>query len=232
MKHDKSYARSLRHVVLGLVLALPIAVSIQPSPCPAGAAPLAQPPGVDLGKLLPAGVWDGRDGIRMLAHHPEARTILVAVELGDHAKVRVAVRHDTPRGWTVNVGDSISNDGFSGDGASQSHDAEAQIVDGVLSVYGSDSAPANEKLLTQAKLGMAPGAWTVLEVGDGELAWSHVGEGAAGRVRSPHLYALQGQPDREGTPNRTVFVAVNRTVSGRSDRTGTGATDLAIWFPD
>ncbi|MEM9556596.1 MAG: hypothetical protein AAGC60_20220 [Acidobacteriota bacterium] len=41
-------------------------------------------------------------------------------------------------GWTWNVGDSPTNNGFGGDAASTQHDAEAQALNGTLSVYKSD----------------------------------------------------------------------------------------------
>src|SRR5215475_812728 len=53
-------------------------------------------------------------------------------------------------GWTVNIGDSISNNGFAGDGADQSNDAEMQILDQVLSVYGSDYSAPDARLLLKS----------------------------------------------------------------------------------
>ena len=43
-----------------------------------------------------------------------------------------------PSGWTVHIGDSPSNNGFGGDGADTQHDAEAQALNNILSVYESD----------------------------------------------------------------------------------------------
>ena len=43
-----------------------------------------------------------------------------------------------PQGWTVHIGDSPTNNGYGGDGGSTSHDAEAQALNNVLSVYESD----------------------------------------------------------------------------------------------
>jgi hypothetical protein len=50
------------------------------------------------------------------------------------------IRYETCNGsgWTWNVGDSPSNNGFSGDGGDTRHDAEAQALDGTLRVYKSD----------------------------------------------------------------------------------------------
>ena len=48
-----------------------------------------------------------------------------------------------PSGWTVHIGDSITNNGYGGDSQSTQHDAEVQNFDGVVSSYSSDFGASN-----------------------------------------------------------------------------------------
>jgi len=50
----------------------------------------------------------------------------------------VRYRVCNPSGWVWNVGDSPSNNGYSGDGGDTRHDAEAQLVGTTIGVYNSD----------------------------------------------------------------------------------------------
>lgn len=129
-------------------------------------------------------------------------------------------------GWTVNVGDSISNNGFAGDGANQSNDAEVQILDNTLSVYGSDHVPPEVRLLLKyAPLVEGKHASIVLTVKNQFLSFSHGGQKS--ELSSQYLYALEGQHDEEGPLNYDIYAAFNRTIAS-ADRSGSGVSKIIV----
>ena len=129
-------------------------------------------------------------------------------------------------GWTVNIGDSISDNGFAGDGANQSNDAEAQILDNVLSVYGSDYIPPEVRLLLkQSPVVEGKRANITFTVKNQFLACSYNGQKSD--LSSQYLYALNGQRDDEGPLNYDLYAAFNRTI-GSADRNGSGVRKIIV----
>lgn len=129
-------------------------------------------------------------------------------------------------GWTVNIGDSISNNGFAGDGATQSNDAEIQILDNVLSVYGSDYVSPETRLLLQySPIVEGKRANIKFTVKNQFLSWSYTGQ--KGDLSSQYLYALDGQQDDEGQINYDIYAAFNRTISS-SGRNGSGVRKITV----
>lgn len=137
-------------------------------------------------------------------------------------------------GVTVNIGDSRSNNGFSGDGATQSNDAEVEIGFPIgtgqstvfnantLNIHGNDAFPGVPAGPRDAPVLVPPidflgGAQPTVEIAiaDGFVGWSN-GTGEAGSLNSPFLYALAGQADSEGPVNYDIFAGFNRVVSSTS----------------
>ena len=145
-----------------------------------------------------------------------------------------------PLGITVNIGDSRTNNGFAGDGATQSNDAEMQIGTRLdlpqdtiffedLSIWGKDDTDRNifpGGLLQTVPDIVSQGSKLNLTVKDEFLAWNN-NEGISGNLNSPLLYALNGQADTEGSVNYDIFAAFNRTVASRS-RIGLGVGEVTI----
>jgi hypothetical protein len=135
-----------------------------------------------------------------------------------------------PTDWTINIGDSPSNDGWAGDGADQSNDAEMQIKGNTLAVYGNDYIPYYETtddsrhILSVPKFIQA-GDFARLEVCDSHLAW--LSSTADDELTSPYLYALNGQNDGEGSSNYDIYAAFNRVISN-SSRSGSGVS--TVWI--
>ncbi|MCE7870915.1 hypothetical protein DYH09_11115 [bacterium CPR1] len=124
-----------------------------------------------------------------------------------------------PEGWTLNVADSSSCNGYGGDGATQSNDAEVQIVGRDLSVWGNDLmiGQPSHKLYDLRDFASDT---VVVEVSDGKVTagkttWQH-----------PALFALSGQPDKEGPVNYDLYAGFNQVVSG--GRTGSGLTSVLV----
>lgn len=147
-----------------------------------------------------------------------------------YGRVRFEITYGSaPNGYSVNIGDSIGNDGGGGDSGQQSNDAEVQIVDGDLLLYGNDDMPSGEtqdghRLLLQRNDAVRAGETLTLEVSNGRLGLSAAG--GIERFDSPYLFALNGQPDREGASNHELYVAFQRTIAGGHD--GAGMTQVVI----
>lgn len=154
--------------------------------------------------------------------------------------VAFIVDYDTaPTGFTVNIGDSATNNGFAGDGASQSNDAE-------LTVGGLQSGSANEfdemriyghdgtfeargvQQLAQVSNVTKAGETLTLAVTNEWLGYRNKSAPIAGVMASPWLFALKGQPDSEGPVNYDIYASFNRVITGTVDRFGTGASKVKI----
>ena len=77
-----------------------------------------------------------------------------------------------PTGWTVNIGDSPTNNGASGDAATQSRDAEMQIRDQSMAVFGNDHTVGSKTLTQLNSLGLTGGSQVSLTVDNERLDWS------------------------------------------------------------
>jgi hypothetical protein len=136
-----------------------------------------------------------------------------------------------PYGLSVNIGDSRTNNGGSGDSGTQSNDAEMQIGTVVsapfafsrLEAFGNDSNPA----ALATVVGLAGiGRDVILDVGNEYLSWDN-GLGTAGSVSSPYLYALNGQTDSEGPVNYNIYASFNRVIDGNY-RIGSGVGEVTV----
>jgi hypothetical protein len=132
---------------------------------------------------------------------------------------------DRPSDWSLNIGDSSTNNGAAGDGCTQTNDAELDVFSGEIRVWANDDLSGPEKTLATETAIAKPGATVSFVVRDGSLAWRS-GDNVGG-VSSPHLFALAGQPDREGPVNHDIFVGINRVISS-SYRRGAGVAKVSV----
>jgi hypothetical protein len=126
-----------------------------------------------------------------------------------------------PSGWTVNIGDSSTDNGFGGDAATQSNDAEMQVYGTTMSVYGSDRTPASVRNILNILNLPSQGTTLSFDVSNYFLGW------VRGELRSDYIYALQGQSDTEGPVNWDIYAGFNRTISDAS-RFGSGVTRVTV----
>ena len=132
---------------------------------------------------------------------------------------------DASTGWTLSIGDSSTNNGFGGDGATQSNDAETNIRDNVLETHANDIGFTDRI----HRIEFPRLRKITLEVRDQHLSWLHGGH--AGSADTPDiqaLYALAGQADAEGPVNYDIYVCGNRVVSGTPSRLGTGLSKMRV----
>ncbi|MCP4696173.1 MAG: hypothetical protein GY862_04905 [Gammaproteobacteria bacterium] len=137
-----------------------------------------------------------------------------------------------PEEWSVNIGDSLSNNGWAGDASHQTNNSEMQIArtSGAMTVYGSDYIPPDKTTDGHRRImgvdGVASQGDTVtLEVADGYLSWHSPNE--TGELNSPYIFALNGQDDDEGPINYDIYAAFNRVIAG-AYRPGSGVTQVGI----
>jgi hypothetical protein len=131
-----------------------------------------------------------------------------------------------PTNWTVNIGDSSTNNGGGGDSATQSNDAEVQVLNTTMTALGRDGTPAPKNLVDVVNF-VANGRTVILEASDNFLGWSSLG--GAGTLNSIFLYALNGQADSEGPVNHDIYAAFNRVIFDPSNaRTGSGVGTVVI----
>lgn len=121
-----------------------------------------------------------------------------------------------PDGWTLNVGDSVSNDGFGGDSGSspEGQNAELQILDERLGVYSAATEPSGVDTLVTQQLALKDGGFNVV-VGNQALSWGNPYSAMASEDIQD-LFFLGANPD-----NLDVYVGLNRVVSG-TFRSGCG----------
>ncbi len=127
-----------------------------------------------------------------------------------------------PCGWTLNIGDSASNNGFGGDGGTQENDAEFHINGNIATAYRSDFG-GSDRVSTQ-EMSLTNGGARVI-VSDGTVGVS----GQRTIITDSSLFALNGQADSgSGGVNYDVYIGLNRVVSGPGDRLGAGLARVLI----
>lgn len=115
----------------------------------------------------------------------------------------------TPEGWTVNIGDSDTNNGFGGDGGSlpSGQNAEVQILNQVLSAYSAADDPTGVDTIASHQLALRDGAVKFV-VKDQFVSWGQ----PYSALSTPQLDQLFFLPT-DGTGNRTIYVGLNRVIS-------------------
>lgn len=154
-----------------------------------------------------------------------ARSAVVEVRVpSDCTGVAVWVEYDgEPKGWTVNVGDSPTNNGFGGDSGTPptGQNAEVQILENTLSLYSAADNPDDVKQLALQHLALQDGSIR-FEVKDQSVSWGQPYSAVA--TPDERLFFLPANP--AAPENRTLYVGLNRVVApvtGRAGRDGCGA---------
>jgi hypothetical protein len=157
-----------------------------------------------------------------------SRQALFRVDMRGYDELAVEIEACEPSGWVLHVGDSRSNDGWGGDMADFSNDAELHVngAPGLLSsqLYASDEGsgrlvrPADRREISLA------GRCERHRYGFADQRVSY-DDGTA--VCDPALLRVQPPTDREGSPDATWWVGVNRTIRG-GERVGTGVTQAVL----
>ncbi len=170
------------------------------------------------------------EAIKLFAADSSGRAVVKVVldpVVTEFTKARFELLYgDEIEEWTLNIGDSVSNNGHGGDSADQTRDSEVQIFGQDLAIFGDDTAPTGDAKVLARSTGLAvPGAVVVLEVSNNQVSW-HNDKGVDGAVKSEHVFSLAGQGDAEGQPNYDIYAGFNRVVAG--GRVGKGLKRVKI----
>ena len=137
----------------------------------------------------------------------------------------------TPVGWTLNVGDDSTNDGFAGGGPGLSSSvAEVQILEEVLAMYSAALGFGLADQLVSERLRLLDGAFKVC-VSDDLVTWGN----PAGAINTANSKIGFQIPDNApattfspaGDGNRDIFAGFNRVVNTTS-RNGVGLSRVLI----
>lgn len=144
-------------------------------------------------------------------------------------------------GWTVNIGDSPTNDGWGGDTESTSHDAEAQALNGALAVYRSDIGSGNYLACQFAGPPSTAGCITQdWIINNDSLKFdSNTGDpsNALKVCTGAALFDFPGYDEADAEdPTCTyadkLYVGLNGVVDGDPSRVGTGVQQACFFLSD
>jgi len=114
-----------------------------------------------------------------------------------------------PEGFTVDIADSETENGFGGDGGSLplGQNAEVQVLNDGLEVYNAATAPPVDQIVTQ-QLALKDGTLNFV-VKDQSVSWGQ----PSTTLSTPSLKKLFFLPAAPVSPdNRTIYVGLNRVV--------------------
>jgi hypothetical protein len=135
-----------------------------------------------------------------------------------------------PRNWTLNVGDSPTNDGFAGDAGSTVHNAELWILQETLSVANAGGSPgAIDNPLVSEHLSLTDSAMKFL-IKDQFVSWGQPYQS----VQSPNNKLLFAIPDTTvaAANQRSIYAGLNRVIynAANNGRTGCGLRRVLLKF--
>ncbi len=135
-----------------------------------------------------------------------------------------------PQAWTLNIGDSPTNDGFAGDAGSTPHNAELWILNDTLAIANAGNNPAViDNPLVFEHLSLTDGAIKFL-IKDQFVSWGQPYQSVA----SPNNKLLFAIPDTTVpvADQRSIYLGLNRVISGvpGNGRTGCGLRRVLLRF--
>lgn len=145
-------------------------------------------------------------------------------------RVRFDITYDSqPHGYSVDIGDDSYTEGLSWGVANSSNNAELQIVDNQLLIYGNYDTPKHEaldgdRLYLLLDDVVRAGETISLEVGNERVGIYYAG--GIEVIEAPFLFALDGQQNRFGVEDYTIDFAFNRTIDG--DGSGSGVSKVVV----
>lgn len=157
-----------------------------------------------------------------------------------------------PSGYSINIGDSATCNGFGGDAGTQSNDAELQVHNNTFQVFGNDAytrsseydgktramnlysndGDSNPKA-TYDFLTNSTSTPRRIRIANNSVGWweglSFQAETYMEWLYNPYLFSLDSSYDSEGPRNETIYAAFNRSIYS-SSRTGTGITTVYVYL--
>jgi len=132
-----------------------------------------------------------------------------------------------PGNWTLNIGDSPTNNGYSGDAGTTVHNAELWVLDRRLALADAGNSPGvidSPKVYND--LSLTDGGMEFL-IKDQFVSWGHPYQVTQSPINKM-LFAIP-DPTMPGAEN-SIYVGLNRVISGPGSRTGCGLRSAVIAF--
>jgi hypothetical protein len=129
-----------------------------------------------------------------------------------------------PKDWTLNIGDSPTDDGFAGDAGTTTNDAELWILQESMSIADNGSAPNNpiykqDLSLTDSSLNFV--------VKNQFISWGQ----PYGFLQTPSTKQLFAFPDTNNAGEGSNFyVGLNRVIAGPGTRRGCGLRRMLVFL--
>lgn len=225
--------------ILGLI-ALWFAVSVKDRPQSSNDVSQAQPkpipPTRSVAATDPNGVELDLPSEDVKIPQERGSTALLHIDMKKHKRMAIELEFSGPSvEWSFNLGDSDTNNGWGGDSRTAINDAEIQILNGNLEIYGSDlldhykEYPDRKRFMKRWDKVAGDGRIVRLEIADGEVTYIDE-KGQRESYLHPALFALSGQDDVEAGVNYDLYLGVNRVVMG--GRIGSGLAKVKVQFLD
>lgn len=183
-----------------------------------GGATCATDAGCVIDPIFKSTTCRGQPGVTSVTFSGTDRGLAV-LDMKRLGEVGIEADFCDPVRYTFSIGDSPTNNGHCGDGASRDHDAELWVLDGRVGICESDlgSAGGRTKATWDFPGPALIGCSTLhFRVRDGALDYADQNQ----RLVSQFLFRF-GQPDREGGgPDWDLYLGLNQVPAG--DRTGSG----------
>lgn len=133
-----------------------------------------------------------------------------------------------PAGWTVNLGDSSTNDGHAGSADANPNNAELWVLDERLAIAnGSNNAAQIDNPILQQDVSLTNSSLKFV-VKNQFVSWGQ----PYGFLQTPatkRLFAIPDTTPRLGD-GRKIYLGLNQVITGRADRKGCGARRATISF--
>ncbi len=114
---------------------------------------------------------------------------------------------DKPQGWTFNIGDSSTNNGYGGNAGGPEAEAEAQILDHQFTTYSVDHGPGLLDRVASQGLALRDSGYKVC-VSDQTITYGQ----SASQATTPFSKNLFAIPDPTDG-NRRIFIGLNRVIA-------------------
>ncbi|XP_071830410.1 signal peptide, CUB and EGF-like domain-containing protein 3 isoform X3 [Apostichopus japonicus] len=191
---------------------------------------------------LRTGIVQGESDYIRIIEHPEpsqdgrctGRAVIRVDYMGPYTNARIKLDYkEPPKGWTLDIADCATADGFGGSGGITTNCAETQIVERQMRVY-SNTLPGHAresinggKLLRIIDDIVTEGVKLRLEVADESLKWNNRGP-QRGQLQSQYLYTLSGQRPTRGEIEHSIYIGINRVPLENTSRVGSGLCKAII----
>ncbi len=155
----------------------------------------------------------------------------VVIDMTDRTALTIRATVSNAHEFAFHLGDSPSNNGYGGDGAEFSNDAELHLFGNDLRIYGSDySLDDPDHIRELPDLLAATGGVLELTVADGALSVRVDADPLAPMCFVQEAYDLLrlNAEDHEGTPDALWYMGLNETHAGA--REGSGLQQVELCF--